>query len=155
MATIGYGTTEGLIEYAVARGIRLSGNPSALMTRALDYIESRSFQGTKASASQPLQWPRKGVIIDTFDIAEDAIPDMPGGASVVRMQYATAIEISLGNDPLAPIPRAVKKRKVGPIETEFQDSASARVVTSSINNEGYKLLGVSAAGGSTFRVTNA
>jgi hypothetical protein len=67
--------------FATARGVTLPATDVAvevLLTKALDYIEALrfEFQGRKVIATQALQWPRMGVFIDGFPIADDEIPEV-------------------------------------------------------------------------------
>lgn len=67
--------------YATARGLSLPVNDSeveALLIKAMDFIEAyrASFQGLKTAATNPLQWPRTGVSLDGYALAEDAIPQV-------------------------------------------------------------------------------
>lgn len=67
--------------YAAARGAVL---PAAdieveqLLIKAMDFIEAfrSEFQGLKSSASNPLQWPRVGVVLDGFPLGGDVIPQV-------------------------------------------------------------------------------
>lgn len=78
-----YASVSGTRAYALARGLSLPAAGEAgdaaievLLTTALDYIEAfrAEFQGSKLSGSQVLQWPRSGVYVDGFPVAEDEIP---------------------------------------------------------------------------------
>jgi len=48
-----------------------------LLILAMDYLESlrAEYQGTKTAQTNPLQWPRVDVSIDSFSIASDEIPN--------------------------------------------------------------------------------
>lgn len=65
--------------YAAARGLTLpaaDGDVEALLIKSMDFIEAYrgDFQGLKTAATNPLQWPRTGVTLDGYPLAEDAIP---------------------------------------------------------------------------------
>ena len=67
--------------YAVARGLALpaaDGDVEALLIKAMDFIEAYrgDFQGLKTAATNSLQWPRTGVTLDGYPLAEDAIPQV-------------------------------------------------------------------------------
>lgn len=67
--------------YAVARGLALpaaDGDVEALLIKSMDFIEAYrgDFQGLKTAATTPLQWPRTGVTLDGYPLAEDAIPQV-------------------------------------------------------------------------------
>lgn len=55
------------------------------LINALDFIEANRalFKGTKKSASQPLQFPRLGVVIDGNEVADTSIPNELKHAQVV------------------------------------------------------------------------
>ena len=61
-----YVTEAELTTYAADRGITLTAATDVLLIKAMDYIESLSFIGTKFSEGQSLQWPRSNVYIDGF-----------------------------------------------------------------------------------------
>ena len=67
--------------YAVARGLTLpaaDGDVEALLIKSMDFIEAYrgDFQGLKTAATNSLQWPRTGVTLDGYPLAEDAIPQV-------------------------------------------------------------------------------
>lgn len=71
-----YASEAELAAYALARGITVTGTPSILLTKALDYLATLEdrWQGSRTSASQPLAWPRAGVYVYGTALADDAIP---------------------------------------------------------------------------------
>ena len=68
--------------------------------RAMDYVESYrdKFQGRKTSPTQPLQWPRQGVVLDGIAVAEDVIPD-----EIKEAVSICSIEMIQGFDPNRPL----------------------------------------------------
>lgn len=67
--------------YAAARGLTLPAaddEVEALLIKAMDFIEAYrgDFQGLKTAATNPLQWPRSGVILDGYPLAENVIPQV-------------------------------------------------------------------------------
>ena len=67
--------------YATARGLSLpatDGEVEALLVKAMDFIEAfrGDFQGLKTAATNALQWPRTGVTLDGYTLADDAIPQV-------------------------------------------------------------------------------
>lgn len=135
-----------LTAYATARGVTLSGDTEQLLIKAMDYIESLDFIGLKYVISQPLQWPRWGVVIDGYYEQVEDIPQLlkDGLAEV-------AIAIDNGEDPLADIARVKTKVKVGPISTEYAPGQSTSIVRR-IDNKLYKILKGSGGGGTSFNV---
>lgn len=88
-----------------------------LLRQATDYmaIYTPQWQGSRAVSGQALDWPRQGV--EAFDecVGADLVP-----LAVVRACAVLALKASAG--PLAPdLGPRVKRRKVGPIETEYAD----------------------------------
>lgn len=71
-----YATEAELAAYALARGITVTGTPSILLIKAMDYLATLEdrWQGSRTSASQPLAWPRTGVYVYGTALADDAIP---------------------------------------------------------------------------------
>lgn len=125
-----YATPADLQDYADARGITLEGEPEQLLIRAMDYTRSLAFPGRRTDASQPLAWPRTGARIgpDKRRVAPDEVPP-----EVVDALLVTAVSIDEGNDPLAPVERAVKKEEVGPLAVTYQDNATARPINVALN----------------------
>lgn len=107
-----------LTTYAGNRGITLTGDPSVLLIKAMDYLESQSFIGVKTDPAQALQWPRSeayidGVLIDPYTVPQE----------VKDAQAVIAVSIEQGFDPLATYGRAIKRRKTDVLETEYMDGA--------------------------------
>jgi len=120
-----------LTAYLSDRGLTWSGTAGAedaVLIRAMDYLESVSFIGTRASKDQPLQWPRDNVYIDGFSYTATEIP-----ALVQKAQMEVAASIDAGNDPNAAIGRETKREKVGDVEVEYQDGAKESAELVSIN----------------------
>lgn len=113
-----------LDSYAGDRGLTIpttQEDKEIFLLRAMDYIEARrnDFQGSKVSADQSLQWPRKNVQIDCEDIEETVIPEELKKAQcqlVVEQQKRTL---------LFPKPRTssnegfVTQKTVGPLTKKF------------------------------------
>ena len=126
-----------LTAYAASRGVTLTTikTTEQLLIIAMDYIESLSYIGLKQTESQPLQWPRESVYIDTYYIDAATIPrELKNGL------MATAIAVSDGADPLATIGRATKKEKLDVMEVEYMDNAASTAITRTINASLKKLL---------------
>lgn len=109
-----------LIAYASFRGVTLEGDPSVLLIKAMDYLETQNFIGYKTDSAQPLQWPRTNAYIDGVLIDPDTVPK-----EVKDAQAIIAMSVDAGYDPLATYGPAVKREKVDVIEIEYKDSASA------------------------------
>lgn len=127
--TIGYTTDTAYIAFALARGVVVTAQEAAIeLTKAMDYLDAQSYQGSKTSSSQTNDWPRQNVYIDDVLIDSTTTP-----AGIVKAQHVVAMSIHAGNDPLSTIDRAVKREKVDVLEVEYQDKASDRVMIRSIN----------------------
>lgn len=109
------------IAWAVKRGKTLPNTDATdvFLRRAADYINSKEdcFQGARVSADQALSFPRSGVTLNDFEIAENEIPQ---AVILAQMELALAASdgVSLfpaGNDQF------VVFEKVGPIATSFSE----------------------------------
>jgi len=71
-----YATEAELAAYAAARGITVTGTPSVLLIKAMDYLATLEdqWQGERTIPTQPLAWPRTGVYVYGTLLANDAIP---------------------------------------------------------------------------------
>ena len=117
-----------LTTYATDRGITLVGTASQLLLLSMDTLETRKYQGSKTSNTQPLSWPRSGVVVDGESIADNEIP-----TDLQTAQIVTALSIDAGVDPMGKIDPAVKREKVDVIEVEYQDNAASRSYDPKIN----------------------
>lgn len=117
---IGYTDSTALQAYAAARGITIDGDAGQLLTKALDYLETLNYAGTRTDPTQALSWPRDGVYVDGVELDKYTVP-----AGIVKAQHALALEIDAGNDPMATVGRAVKREKVDVLEVEYADNAGA------------------------------
>lgn len=90
-----YATEAELAAYAAARSITVTGTPSVLLTKALDYLATLEdrWQGSRTSAVQPLAWPRTGVYVYGTLLANDAIPK-----SLIDAQIRLALDVDAGTD---------------------------------------------------------
>ena len=109
-----------LTDYATKRGLVLVADPSVLLIKAMDYLETQNFKGSKTDSAQLLPWPRAGVRIDGVLIDDSIVPSETENAQAV-----IAVSIDAGYDPLETYGPAVKRKKVDVLETEYQDGASA------------------------------
>jgi hypothetical protein len=74
-----YVTDAEFVAYAAARGKTIAStavNREIQLIKSMDYIEGHrsKFKGTKNTQTQPLQWPRFDVVIDTYYLDSDQIP---------------------------------------------------------------------------------
>ena len=143
-----YGTEQGLVDYADARGVTLSGDPAELLTLAHDYIEAQSYKGRAVSPAA--RWPRSGVYLDGFLLPSDTVPDQ-----IVNAEYEAAIAIDTGSDPAGTITSGVKREKAGPVEIEYQDGSSSISINRKLDSLLRPFLAWGAAGSATFNVVRA
>jgi len=143
-----YITVVELSAYAAARGITIVGDPSQLLLRAMTYLETRDYTGSKNTKEQALQYPRVNVYIDEFPILTTEIPNI-----LKDLLAEVSIAIDGDEDPLATVERAVKKEKVDVIEVEYQDNAAPFVYNMRIKALERKIL--KNTGGNSFAVMRA
>jgi len=118
IGTDSYADEAALSAYAAARGLTIAGDQTQLLLRAMDFIESRSFVGTKATKAQPLQWPRDGVTIDGWEVASDEVP-----AKLAKAQIEIALSIDAASDPMATEGRAISSTSVGSVSVTYADKS--------------------------------
>lgn len=146
-----YGTEEGLIAYATARGITITTDKEEeYLIRAMDVIEYLPLPGIKYTEDQALQFPRSYFYIDRFLIGTDEIPNL-----LIECQYEAAIAINEGYDPNAVVTRVKKRVTVGPITTEYEPSGPSKAIYQPLFNKLNKLLGNHPNNGFEFRVSPA
>lgn len=143
MVTVGtdsYVTETELSDYATARGITIAGDKSVLLIKAMDYLESRQFIGTKTVYNQALQFPR--ILCDDtylyrnyeyysmypqnyFNNSQPCPYDnntVPN--EIKKAQMIAALLIDGGADLQSSLGQAIKREKVSVLETEYQDYTS-------------------------------
>lgn len=112
MATVGYVTDTELTAYATARGITLNETLTVLLTKSLDYIETRNYSGYKTDEEQALQFPRNG---DT---------EVP--TDIKNAQMVGAILIDGGAELQGTLGQSVKRKKLATMEIEYQDGTTSQ-----------------------------
>lgn len=92
----------------------------AAIARATAYMEQAyrtRWMGERVSSAQALSWPRYSVVVDGYSVDSDIVP-----AEVANACADLALK-ALSDDLNADISRAVVRKKIGPLETEY-DRAS-------------------------------
>ena len=120
-------TAQNYDDWATARGISHTHSNTQLehfILRAMDYFENLNFLGRKATDSQPLQWPRTEVVIDSYSVDSDEIP-----AQVKSSMYELVKTISEGDFYLDPVSRETTKEKIGEIEVTYSATAGMKRLT--------------------------
>ena len=108
--------------YAAARGLSLPADDSAvesLLINAMDFIEAYrgQFQGRKVSATNPLQWPRVGVVLDGYPLPENVIPQALKDAQAQLAVDASSQELM----PVGP-GREVVMERVDVVQVQYAES---------------------------------
>jgi len=116
--------------FAADRGATLSADDavlSGILVAATDYLESFRGQYIGLLVSplvQPLQWPRKKVVLYGADFPENIIPQVLKNA-----QCQLAVEKTLGTDPLkARSEPFVIKEEVGALKTTYSDDVGTNTI---------------------------
>jgi hypothetical protein len=118
-----YATVVATKAFAAERGIDLpavDADIEKLLINAMDYLEGlrSEYQGSKTAKTNPLQWPRSGVVVDGFVVDTDEIP-----TCLVQAQMQLACDCyELGD--LAPVGDGrvvVKERVEGAVEIGYAD----------------------------------
>ena len=146
VGTNSYVTEEELATYAEDRGITISGTPSVLLIKAMDYLESRVYKGYKTDSTQSLQFPR--VLCNTtysnvypnvyplnyynYATCEYSSTEVPD--DIKKAQMVAAILIDGGNDLQPTITKAVKREKVDVLEVEYKDNSNESNSYTQLNN---------------------
>ena len=98
------------------------------LRRATDFMSSYAWAGSRVNATQALDWPRSGLYVNGFDVAMTSIP-----LAVQTACMELALRAAAGE--LAPdIGRQKIRVKVGPIETQYSDTAAPHTKYRAIDN---------------------
>lgn len=143
-----YVSAANLTAFATARNISLTGDASILLIQAMDYIETLNYKGRKRSRDQALQWPRFGVVVDTYPIDSTVIPN-----ELKNGQMQTALAIDAGNGPQQVIPRKTIREKIGDLEVEYAAGAVTSPMDVKINGFLWKLLDGGGYGANVINIT--
>ncbi len=100
-------------------------------TSSIDGMYARYWPGTRATKEQALDWPR----VDAYDrdgYLETGLPRQVVNATI----EAALIELQTPGTLTSELDRggAIKREKVGPIETEYMDSSNSRTKYPAIEN---------------------
>lgn len=126
-----YVSVDEIKAYAAARGLTLPTDPDVekLAVEAFDFVESYRlrFQGKKTNPDpsvQTAQFPRTGVVIDSWEVPTDHIPKQLKDAQC----QASCDAYDVGDLMPAQV-QGVKKEKVDVLEVEYAESTSADGMT--------------------------
>lgn len=125
------------IAFAAARGVTIADEDATdvQLVKAMDYLLTRCYRGDPVKGDQGLPFPRR---VENFD-GTLAFPDdeVPAGIKRGQMFAALAVRDGVNLQPVSAGGAAVKREKVGPIETEYDtamtyDAPSLPAVRSAI-----------------------
>lgn len=125
----GYGDDSGFDTWLSDNGYVLPDDaptPAVLRNRGSQYIDATygaRFLGSVVDATQERQWPREGAIVNGKLLPSDVVP-----AAVINASFQAAYQEAVSPGSLAVVgssSSAVKREKVGPIETEYATSSSS------------------------------
>lgn len=110
-----YASVDDLTKFSLERELALPDKPESILIKAMDYLNGLSWYGSRVSVSQPLPWPRSGVVFDGVKLPVDAIP-----SQLKTAQCMLAIEAISGDLLASSREAAVKSERVeGAITTVF------------------------------------
>jgi hypothetical protein len=88
----------------------------AALRKATAYMEQsyrERWTGCRVNSTQALSWPRYSVVVDGYSVDSDIVPaDIANACADLALKAAAA-------DLNADITRAVVRKKIGPLETEY------------------------------------
>ena len=96
----------------------------AALRKATEYMLQAyrgNWQGTRLNSTQALDWPRAWVSVDGYAVATDIVP-----AEVANACADLALR-ALSDDLNADLERAVIRKKIGPLETEYSPHSPQQV----------------------------
>lgn len=109
-----FGTVAGLRAFATLRGVNLAptdGAVEVLLIKAMDWLTAQTYIGEMTYEGQSVPFPRT----DLDGYADNVIP-----AEIVTAQYHLALAANKGIDLMPTQAKAaIKRKKVGPLETEY------------------------------------
>lgn len=115
--------------YALARNRVLPDDDeiiSGYAIRAMDYLETfrEQYKGTVTDPAQSLQFPRTSVVIDDIALDPNTIPALIKAAqNQLVIEQASGVELQ----PTLVLADRVKRKKIGPIDTEWFDGQSTGI----------------------------
>jgi hypothetical protein len=101
---------------------------TAQLYRAMDYLESLSYKGVKANEDQELQWPRYGVILDSYDVQSDEIPNK------LKIAQHEAIKAEIDQvSAMENLERQTTSESIGDISVTYATGSSSRTTSQSLS----------------------
>lgn len=119
----------------IARVAISDAQAEAYILRAMDYFETKEFNGSKASESQSLQWPRNGIVIDGWAKDGDEIPQEVKN-SIMELGYG----FEQGYGASDPVSRETLSESVGSLSVTYKAGSADRTLTPAATNAMRKLV---------------
>lgn len=110
------------IAFAKSRGVTIADNDDAdvELVKAMDFLLLRCYRGDIVKGDQALPFPRRAENFDgTLAFPND---EVPGGIKRGQMFAALAVHDGIDLTPKSAGGAAIKREKIGPIETEYETS---------------------------------
>lgn len=127
----GYGDDQGFQEWTVENGYDLPEGavPAMVRQKGAVYVDGTygdRFPGVRAGGyDQDRAWPRKGAVLASGEtVPADKVP-----TPIIHASYEAAVQEALNPGSLSVIGSGVdriKREKVGPLETEYQDAGDVK-----------------------------
>jgi hypothetical protein len=117
---VSYVTLAEVRSYATARGLVFSSTDTdaeAYVRLAMDVVEAEEFVGDRVNGVQELSWPRSGVSLYGFAVAESTIP-----AILKNAVCQLAIDVQTQTPHTPSDGRVVISETLGPISTTYKDN---------------------------------
>lgn len=117
------------IAYAAARGVVVADEDASdiELVKAIDFLMTKCWKGTPTVDGQALPFPRHVENFDgTLAYPDDAVP-----TPIKRAQMDAALAVRSGFDlmPVVAGGSVVKREKLGPIETEYEEGSAYNTTT--------------------------
>ncbi len=112
------------IAFALARGVVIADDAAAdvELVKAMDFLKSRCYRGDPTLMTQALPFPRHAEQFDgTLTFPDDEVPK-----PMIEAQMHLALAVHAGVDLMPNVATgqaSVKREKIGPIETEYDQSS--------------------------------
>lgn len=118
--------------YCTDRGITLSattnGAKTALIFKAMGYLETRTYDGRLAEEDQSTQQPRDYVYINGYLQTYAQLL-----TRMANVQCELVIALDAGYDPLENIERQTKSEQLGALKVEYMDNAASTAIIQKVD----------------------
>ena len=113
-----------LTDYATARNVDLTSHSAdeigAAIVQGCDYVDSLApYMGAKTDPEQDREFPRTGMVINTYTYADDVTP-----IAVQKASAEATLHVLDGDDLLESQTNGVTREKVDVIEIEYSENKS-------------------------------